>query len=197
MAQLANKSLHWIEHHGVGWSAEFCAWCSTSEFGRYTIESVCLKATVSGIIEGRVKENNKLPAKDIYHDNMKNALIKDGWTVTHEQMHLKWGAKDMYVDIGAEKLMAAEKNGRKIGVEVKSFVGHSEINELQKAVGQYVMYHDVLEKTDPDRELYLAVPEEIFGDLFEEPIGRLLLDNERFRLIVFDPFKEVILKWIP
>jgi len=138
-----------------------------------------------------------LPAKDIYHENMKKALTKDGWTVTHEQMHLKWGAKDMYVDLGAEKLMAAEKDGRKIGVEVKSFTGHSEMNDLEKAVGQYVVYHDVLKKTEPDRELYLAVPEEIFSDLFEEPIGKLLLDNERFRLIVFNPFGEEILKWIP
>lgn len=138
-----------------------------------------------------------MPAKDIYHDNMKRALIKDGWTVTHEQMHLKWGLKDMYVDIGAEKLMAAEKDGRKIGVEVKSFTGHSEMNELEKAVGQYIVYHDVLRKTEPDRELYLAVPEEIFADLFEEPIGKLLLENQRFRLIVFDPSREVILKWIP
>ena len=138
-----------------------------------------------------------MPAKDIYHENMKKALTKDGWTVTHEQMHLKWGAKDMYVDLGAEKLMAAEKDGRKIGVEVKSFTGHSEMNDLEKAVGQYVVYHDVLKKTEPDRELYLAVPEEIFSDLFEEPIGKLLLDNERFRLIVFNPFGEEILKWIP
>ena len=138
-----------------------------------------------------------MPAKDIYHENMKKALTKDGWTVTHEQMHLKWGAKDMYVDLGAEKFMAAEKDGRKIGVEVKSFTGHSEMNDLEKAVGQYVVYHDVLKKTEPDRELYLAVPEEIFSDLFEEPIGKLLLDNERFRLIVFNPFGEEILKWIP
>jgi hypothetical protein len=138
-----------------------------------------------------------VPAKDIYHENMKMALIKDGWTVTHEHLHLKWGAKDMYVDLGAEKLMAAEKNGRKIGVEVKSFTGHSEMNDLEKAVGQYVVYHDVLKETEPDRELYLAVTEEIFADLFEEPIGKLLLSKERFRLIVFEPSKEVILKWIP
>lgn len=138
-----------------------------------------------------------MPVKDIYHENMKKALTKDGWTVTHEQMHLKWGAKDMYVDLGAEKLMAAEKDGRKIAVEVKSFTGHSEMNDLEKAVGQYIVYHDVLRNTEPGRELYLAVPEEIFVDLFEEPIGKLLLENKRFRLIVFDPFGEVILKWIP
>jgi len=103
----------------------------------------------------------------------------------------------MYVDLGAEKLMAAEKDGRKIGVEVKSFTGHSEMNELEKAVGQYVVYHDVLRETDPGRELWPAVPEEIFADLSEEPIGKLLLGNERFRLIVFDPSGEEILKWIP
>jgi hypothetical protein len=128
---------------------------------------------------------------------MKRALIKDGWIVTHEQMHLKWGAKDMYVDLGAEKFMTAEKDGRKIGVEVKSFIGHSEMSELEKAVGQYIVYHDVLKEIEPDRELYLAVTEEIFTDLFEEPIGTLLLNKERFRLIVFEPSKEVILKWIP
>ncbi len=59
------------------------------------------------------------------------------------------------------------------------------------------MYYDVLKKTDPDRELFLAVPEEIFADLFEEPIGKLLLENQRFSLIVFNPFAEVIQKWIP
>jgi hypothetical protein len=138
-----------------------------------------------------------LPAKDIYHDTVKTALIKDGWTVTHEQMHLKWGAKDMYIDLGAEKFMAAEKNGRKIGVEVKTFVGPSEMSELQKSLGQFIIYHDVLEKLEPDRKIYLAVPNEIFSNLFEEPIGKLLLDNERLRLIIFDPVEEVILQWIP
>jgi len=137
-----------------------------------------------------------MPARDIYHENMKMALIKDGWTITHEQMHLKWGTKDLYVDLGAEKFMTAEKDGRKIGVEVKSFVGHSEMSELEKAIGQYIVYHDILRETDPERKLYLAVPEEIFVDLFEEPIGKLLIGNKRFRLIVFNPFEEEIRKWI-
>jgi hypothetical protein len=138
-----------------------------------------------------------MPVKDIYHENVKKSLISDGWTITNDPLHLKWGAKDMYVDLGAEKLLAAEKEGRKIGVEVKSFTGHSEMDDLEKAVGQYIVYYDVLEKTEPDRELYLAIPEEILADLFEEPIGKLMLENQRLRLMVFDPFKEVILKWIP
>ena len=138
-----------------------------------------------------------MPVKDIYHANVKKSLIADGWTITHDPLHLKWGAKDMYVDLGTEKLLAAEKEGRKIGVEIKSFTGRSEMDDLEKAVGQYIVYYDVLKKTEPDRELYLAIPEEIFTDLFEEPIGKLMLENQRLRLMVFDPFMEVILKWIP
>ena len=138
-----------------------------------------------------------MPARDIYHDSVKNALIKDNWTITHDPLRLRWGARDMYVDLGAEQLLAAEKAERKIAVEIKSFVGPSAINDLEQAIGQYVLYHDVLAETEPDRMLYLAIPEEIFIDLFEEPVGKLLLKNQRVELIVFDPHAEVIVRWLP
>ncbi len=35
------------------------------------------------------------------------------------------------------------------------------------------------------------------GDLFEEAVGRLLLVNNRLRLVVFDADEEVIRQWIP
>jgi hypothetical protein len=138
-----------------------------------------------------------MPARDRYHDNVKHALLKDGWTITHDPLSLKWGVKDMYVDLGAEQLLAAEKGQRKIAVEIKSFIGPSELDDLEKAVGQYILYHDVLVRVEPDRILYLAVNEERCVDLFEEPIGQLLLDNQRVRLIVFDPQTEEIRKWTP
>lgn len=137
-----------------------------------------------------------MSARDIFHNNVKHALIKDGWEITHDPLHLKWGFKDMYVDLGAQQLLAAEKAGRKIGVEIKSFTGHSEMKDLEQAIGQYIIYEDVLEKIEPERELYLAIPEEIFEDLFEEPIGQLLRENHQVQLIVFDPTQEVILRWI-
>jgi hypothetical protein len=138
-----------------------------------------------------------MPAKDIYHDTGKNALIKDGWTITHDPLVLKWGLKDMYVDLGAERLLAAEKAGQKIAVEVKSFVSPSDMDDLEKALGEYVLYHDVLAERDPDRVLYLAVPKEVLLEVFEEPIGQLFLKNHRVRLIIFGPQQEVIVKWIP
>lgn len=138
-----------------------------------------------------------MPARDIYHNSVKNALIKDGWTITHDPLKLEWGAKDLYVDLGAMQLVAAEKAERKIAVEVKSFVGKSDIDDLEKALGQYVLYHDVLAEREPERILYLAVTKNILNDVFEEPIGKLLLKNGRVKVIAFDPRMEVIVKWIP
>src|SRR5579871_1723292 len=138
-----------------------------------------------------------MPAHDKYHDQVKNALIKDGWRITHDPLRLQWGLKDMYVDLGAEQLLAAEKEQRKIAVEIKSFVGLSEMDDLEKALGQYTLYHDVLARLEPDRALYLAIDEETYIDLFLEPIGALLLENRRLQLLVFDPNKEVIRRWTP
>ena len=70
-----------------------------------------------------------MSARDLYHTNIRNALIKDGWTITDDPLRLRWGKKDMYVDLGAHKLLTAEKDKRKIAVEVKSFVGRSQIRD--------------------------------------------------------------------
>ena len=64
-----------------------------------------------------------MPARDTYHDAVCKALVKDGWTITDDPLRLVWGKKDYYVDLGAERILAAERHGRRIAVEVKSFVG--------------------------------------------------------------------------
>jgi hypothetical protein len=138
-----------------------------------------------------------MPALDIYHDAVKNALVKDGWTISHDPFHLRWGKKDMYVDLGARQLLAAEREERKIAVEIKSFVGASEMEDLKNAVGQFVRYRAVMRKTEPDRTLYLAVRDITFNSLFEEPVGQLLIADENLNLIVFEAQNEVIVRWIP
>jgi hypothetical protein len=138
-----------------------------------------------------------MPARDRYHNQVKNALIKDGWTITDDPLHVKWGKKDLYVDLGAEQLLAAEKGERRIAVEVKSFLGHSEMADLEQAVGQYTIYYEVLSRAEPERVLFLAIDEETYDNLFEEPIGELLLETRQIRLIVFDPQTETIRQWIP
>ena len=81
-----------------------------------------------------------MPAKDIYHNVVRFALVKDGWNILTENYTLEYGGDHLYGDIAAEKSIAAEKQGQKILVEVKSFLRRSFINDLEQAVGQYVVY---------------------------------------------------------
>ena len=137
-----------------------------------------------------------MPAKDIYHNNVRTALEKDGWTITNDPLTLEIGGRSLFVDLGAEKLFAAQKQGRKIAVEVKSFLAASPVHDLEEALGQYIVYEDILEFSEPERNIYLAVREEVYLDIFSEPIGQLLLRKKRLKLIVFDSSKEIIVRWI-
>lgn len=123
--------------------------------------------------------------------------MKDGWEITHDPLRLQWGTRDMYVDLGAEQLVAAERQGRKIAVEIKSFIGPSEIEDLRNALGQFILYETVLQTTEPERQLYLAVREATYFAIFEEPVGQLLMQHRHIRLIVFNPETEEVSQWIP
>lgn len=101
-----------------------------------------------------------MPRKDTFHEIVKTALVKDGWTVTHDPLPLKFGEQDVYIDIAAEAPLTAEKAGRKIAVEVKSFLGKSSITELERAIGQYILYRSLLRRNEVDRTLFLALPVE-------------------------------------
>ncbi len=137
-----------------------------------------------------------MPAKDIYHDTVKRALIKDGWKITAENLHLPWGGRDTFVDIAAEKVFVAEKDGRKIAVEVKSFIGKSDVTELEKAIGQFIIYRLALRKKEPERQLFLAVELGIYNDFFVNPDVLELIETEDLRVVVFDEIKEVLVRWI-
>jgi len=135
--------------------------------------------------------------RDIYHDTVRRSLKKDGWEITHDPFPLEIGEKTLSADLGAERLVSAEKGSRKIVVEVRSFVGRSDVRDLQRAVGQYVMYLRILRKAGTDSHLYLAVRERTYETVFCIELGQLFLTDSLIRLIVFDDKKEVITKWIP
>lgn len=138
-----------------------------------------------------------MPARDVYHSAVRTALVRDGWTITHDPYTLTFGRRDVFVDLGAEKAIAAEKQGRRIAVEVKSFVGPSDVRDLEVAIGQYVFYRSLLARSDRDRVLFLAVAQAVHVGILTEEIAGPVLEDARINLIVFDPEKEVILKWIP
>ena len=89
-----------------------------------------------------------MTAKDIFHDAVKHALEKDGWKITHDPLFLSFGGVDMYIDLGAERILAAERDDEKIAVEIKSFIGPSATTEFSIALGQFLKYQLALEEED-------------------------------------------------
>jgi hypothetical protein len=137
-----------------------------------------------------------MPARYIYHDLVKKALIVERWTITADPLHLSYGGRNVYVDLGAKQPIGAEKKGHKIAVEVKSFVGESDVHELGESIGQYNMYRDILSEIESERDLYLAVPSFTFDGILSEPLGQLLIRKEQLKLIIFEETKGIIRKWI-
>ena len=93
---------------------------------------------------------------------MKQLLENEGWNITHDPLFIRTGLGRLEIDLGAEKLIAAEKEGKKIAVEIKSFIGHSKLHDLYKALGQFTFYQPALHRQEPDRLLYLAIPESAY-----------------------------------
>lgn len=133
--------------------------------------------------------------RDLYHDAVCHALIKDGWTITHDPLPLGDQELLVFADLGAEKLLAAQRGLQKIAVEVKVLGGVSTITELQKAIGQYGLYRYLLERDEPERRLYLAVPQEIYSEYFSKEVIQGWLIREQIQVLTFDPELEV-LQWL-
>ncbi|MBI5513322.1 MAG: XisH family protein [Deltaproteobacteria bacterium] len=138
-----------------------------------------------------------MPARDAIHGAVRRALESDGWSVTDDPLRLQVGRRMVYVDLGAEQLLGAVRGPTKIAVEVKSFSGASEVNDLEHALGQFMLYDRALRATQPDRLLWLAIPLRIHRGLLQEALGELLLADGSLRLVVIDTQKEVIDRWIP
>ena len=138
-----------------------------------------------------------MSALDQFHQKVRRALEKDGWTITHDPLKLEAGGDRLYGDLGAEKLISAEKGTRKIDVAVKTFGSPSPIADLENAMGQYMVYRILLRRLEPERELYLAVPQGVVTTLFRRPVGAGFLSEEGGKIFGYDPETEEIVQWIP
>lgn len=136
-----------------------------------------------------------MPAKDIFHEAVRKGLEKEAWIITDDPLKLQVGGVEMYIDLGAEKLIAAEKNGEKIAVEIKSFIGKSNISEFHNAIGQFINYRVALEEQYPKRILYLAVPLSTYQSFFSLQFIQTVIKRFEVKIIIYDPANEVIWRW--
>jgi XisH protein len=135
-------------------------------------------------------------ARDLFHQAVKAALLKEQWLITADPLKIKIDGVKLEIDLAADKVVAAEKSGRKIAIEIKSFLNNSTITDFHAALGQFLNYRLGLQMTDSDRVLYLAVPEDTFDSFFQERFVQEAIKLYQLRLLVYDSDKEVIVSWI-
>ena len=136
-----------------------------------------------------------MPAKDLFHNTVKTALTKDGQTITDEHLFIQVEDIDFYIDLTAERILAAEKTGKKIAVEIKSFLGASDVTEFRLALGQCLNYRSALRLTQPDRILYLAVPVDVYDEFFSRKFIQRIIGEYHLKLLIFNPDQEEIVIW--
>lgn len=137
-----------------------------------------------------------MPAKDIYHDAIKNALIKDGWQITADPYLIKYEEIKLLADLAGEKTISATREGQKIVIEIKSFISRSPMREFETALGQYLVYQTFLSITQPEYIIYLAVSQNIYEKFFTQVAIQLILKKYQVLLAIVDINKEEIVKWI-
>jgi hypothetical protein len=134
--------------------------------------------------------------KDRFHELVKQALIQTGWKITDDPLYLSIGNVNIQIDLAAEPLIAATKDDRKIAVEVKSFIGASQITDFYGSLGQYLTYRVALKLQEPDRELYLAVPQSTYDKLFQEILVQEVFRFYPVNIIVYSQITQEIELWI-
>jgi len=136
-----------------------------------------------------------MAAKDLFHNAVKQALLKEQWIITADPLIIKIEGVKFEIDLAAEKVLAAEKAGQKIAVEIKSFLKSSAITDFHSALGQFLNYRLALQMTEPDRSLYLAVPVDTFKSFFQERFIQEIIKLYEVKLIVYNPLQEAIIQW--
>ena len=134
-------------------------------------------------------------AKDLFHQTVKQALIKEGWTITQDPLTIRIDRVRLEIDLGSEKVFAAEKDGQKIAVEIKSFINPSNVNDFHNALGQFLSYRLAVQMTEPQRVLYLAVPIDIFNTFFQERFTKAAIRKYALNIIACNPNQEEIVQW--
>lgn len=145
-----------------------------------------------------------MPSRDIIYNIVKQAIIKDGWKITDDPYTISYGERFLFIDLGGQQIkensqgefMGAEKENRKIAIEIKDFRSKSDISALQQAIGQYTLYKLLLNEIEPDRNIYLAITNFTYDNIFSEPIGQLVINKLPLKLIVVNLAKMEVKLWI-
>ncbi|NET01225.1 MAG: fatty-acid oxidation protein subunit alpha [Sphaerospermopsis sp. SIO1G1] len=136
-----------------------------------------------------------MSARDLFHESVRKALEKEDWIITNDPLEIQFEEVKLKIDLGAERLIAAEKADEKIAVEIKSFASNSPVSDFHTALGQFLNYQIALEEKEPERLLYLAIPVDVYETFFQSRLARIAVKRHQLKMILYDPMMEVIVQW--
>jgi hypothetical protein len=140
-----------------------------------------------------------MPQLDKYHYVVRNALIKDGWVIVNDPMRLVLDETYLYVDLEAVNLdptFMAQYGTSQVAIEVKVLRSLRVTDQLEKAIGQYIIYRSLLQLRNPTHQCYLAVSDEDYQSYMRGSDFQYVLSSNQIHLLIFDHEQEEIVQWI-
>jgi XisH protein len=92
--------------------------------------------------------------------------------------------------------LAARRGSEKIVVEIKSFLSPSPMRDFEMALGQYILYRNLIALTEPEYRLYLAIIETVYVKILSREAIKEVVALNQLNLIIVDLEKEEIILWI-
>ncbi|MBI1281705.1 MAG: hypothetical protein GC179_26500 [Anaerolineaceae bacterium] len=134
-------------------------------------------------------------AYDSCHQQIVNALMKAGWEIDSQSPYFR--LPDMFVN---PDIRAVQRNGsveQIIVVEVKCFANSdNDLDELYRAIGQYLIYRSVLKIKKLPYKLYLAVPIDVYDRLFRRDVVSETIREAQIKMLLVDIDHEEVVQWL-
>ena len=71
------------------------------------------------------------------------------------------------------------------------------VSAFHQALGQFLNYRLALEENEPERILYLAVPQDVYERAFQRKLAQAAIQRFDIAMLVYDPDQEVVTQWHP
>lgn len=137
-----------------------------------------------------------MPKKDKFHETVKIALEKEQWNITNDPLFVPTkGGTNFFIDLGAERIIGAEKDGETIAVEIKSFGGSSPMYTFYEILGQFLIYKLALREQAKVWELFIAISDIGFKKLKNSPIFNQAMQEYQLKSVIIHPSTQSVIEW--
>ncbi|MGB3264137.1 MAG: element excision factor XisH family protein [Microcoleus sp.] len=81
-------------------------------------------------------------------------------------------------------------------LKLRALLGDRALYDFHGALGQYIVYRNLIQLTEPEYKLYLAIDDVVYTNFFQRKSIQLITNENKLSLMVVEMEKEEILQWI-